>query len=152
MDAQIPNLGEDYQKLSSDGKMNKGLVVFLSLAMVVLGIGSGYFLSNRKEASSSLGTNGKINASDIVKGKEFGSNDTANFKDIATGVLEVGGIDGEGTHHLVREGGPTQTVYLMSSGLDLDQFQGRKVQVWGKTMKAQKAGWFMDVGRVKILE
>jgi len=34
----------------------------------------------------------------------------------------------------------------------LDQFVGRKIQIWGETYKAQKAGWLMDVGRVKILE
>jgi hypothetical protein len=29
---------------------------------------------------------------------------------------------------------------------------GKKVQVWGETFKGQKAGWLMDVGRIKALE
>jgi hypothetical protein len=26
------------------------------------------------------------------------------------------------------------------------------VKVWGETFKGQKAGWLMDVGRVKVME
>ncbi len=68
------------------------------------------------------------------------------------GTLEKGGIDGEGTHKLIREGGESQTAYLTSSIIDLDPLVGKKVQVWGETFKGQKAGWLMDVGRVKVLE
>ena len=81
-----------------------------------------------------------------------GSADETVFKDNATGMLDRGGIDGEGSHQLVREGGASQTVYLTSSVVDLEQFVGHKVQVWGETFAAQKAGWLMDVGRVKVLE
>lgn len=86
------------------------------------------------------------------KGKEVGSTNLETFSDTATGVIEKGGINGEGSHKLIREGGPSQTAYLTSSVVDLDQFAGKKVQVWGETFSAQKAGWLMDVGRVKILE
>ena len=61
-------------------------------------------------------------------------------------------VNGEGTHKLIRDGGPSQTVYLISSVIDMSEFVGKKVQVWGETIDAQKAGWLMDVGRVKILE
>jgi len=67
-------------------------------------------------------------------------------------MLEQGGIEGEGSHKLTREGGESQTLYLTSTVVDLEQFVGRKVQVWGETFAAQKAGWLMDVGRVKVLE
>lgn len=84
---------------------------------------------------------------------EFGLLDAEEtFKDNAIGVLKEGGIDGEGTHHLEREGGPSQNVYLTSSAVDLSQLIGRKVQVWGETFATQKAGWFMDVVKVKVLE
>jgi len=36
--------------------------------------------------------------------------------------------------------------------VDLSQLIGRKVQVWGETFATQKAGWFMDVVKVKVLE
>ncbi|MDO8269715.1 MAG: hypothetical protein Q7T54_03530, partial [Candidatus Levybacteria bacterium] len=62
-----------------------------------------------------------------------------------------GGIDGEGEYHLERPGGDSQNVYMSSSTVDLAQFTGRKVKVWGQTNSAQKAGWLMDVGKVEVL-
>ena len=61
-------------------------------------------------------------------------------------------MDGEGTHHLEREGGASQNVYLTSSVLGLQQFVDRKIQIWGETFAAQKASWFMDVGKLKVLD
>jgi hypothetical protein len=36
--------------------------------------------------------------------------------------------------------------------VDLDRFVNHKVTVWGETFAAQKVGWLMDVGAVKVLE
>jgi len=66
--------------------------------------------------------------------------------------LEAGGLDGEGTHHLIRPGGDSQTIYLTSSVVDLSLFVGRKVKVKGETFTPQNAGWFMDVGVITALE
>ena len=52
----------------------------------------------------------------------------------------------------MRPGGPSQNVYLTSSVVDLNLFVDHKVQIWGESFAAHKAGWLMDVGRVKILE
>lgn len=73
------------------------------------------------------------------------------LRDSAEGTLESGGIDGEGTHKLIRPGGVSQTVYLTSSLLDLEQYTGKKVKVWGETFAAKKAGWLMDVGKVEVV-
>lgn len=73
-------------------------------------------------------------------------------EDIAEGILKEGGIDGEGSHHLEREGGPSQNVYLTSSVILLDDYINQKVKVFGITFQAEKAGWFMDVGRLEVLE
>lgn len=141
-----PGLSEEKSKAA------KRVLPFLAIILVIgLGIFAGFFLSGKKNFLAP-GLSGTVPGDKIVKGSEFGSNDTSKFKDTATGVLESGGLDGEGTHKLTREGGPSQTVYLTSSVLDLDQFVGKKVQVWGETFQAQKAGWLMDVGRIKILE
>ena len=78
--------------------------------------------------------------------------DVKTFRDRAEGTLKEGGIDSEGTHHLERPGGTSQSVYLTSSVVDLDQFIDKKVEVWGETIGAKKAGWLMDVGKIKILE
>lgn len=134
----------------SKSKMPLGLIVLL-LVMILLGVVTGGLISG-KSLFRKGEVKGVIPESEIAKGKEFGSRDAASFKDTATGVVEAGGISGEGTHKLLREGGPSQTVYLTSSVLDLDQFIGKKIQAWGETFKAQKAGWLMDVGKIKILE
>lgn len=155
MPEDIPNFTNSTKSPALSGEKSntfKKILPFLAIVLViVLGIFAGFFLSGRKNFLSP-GLSGTVPTEKIIKGSEFGSNDTEKFKDTATGVLESGGLDGEGTHKLTREGGPSQTVYLTSSVLDLDQFVGKKVQIWGETFQAQKAGWLMDVGRIKILE
>ncbi len=115
------------------------------LVIVLSGILTGYVLFSR---GSPAGRTGIVSGG----GKALGSPNVTTFKDTAAGVIEKGGIDGEGTHKLIREGGPSQTAYLTSSVIDLDEFVGKKVQVWGETFSGQKAGWLMDVGRVKVIE
>jgi len=88
----------------------------------------------------------------VAVGDIIGLPDKSTFKDSAQGVLVKGGTGGEGSHHLLREGGADQNVYLTSSVLDLDQLVGHKVEVWGETFAAQTAGWLMDVGRAEVLE
>lgn len=130
-------------------KILQVLVPLLILVLIVgAGVVTGFFLAKHGSGLLPSGTNRGM----ISTENEVGSTDTTVFKDTAAGVLEKGGLDGEGTHKLIREGGPSQTAYLTSSVIDLDQFVGKKVQVWGETFKGQKAGWLMDVGRVKIVE
>lgn len=83
-------------------------------------------------------------------GDIYGSADEKAFNTTATGVLDKGGLNGEGTHKLVRPGGVSQTVYMTSSVVDLDTLVGHQITVWGETFKGQKVGWLMDVGRVKV--
>jgi len=119
------------------------IVIGVYAALVLLGIGTGYLLSR-----ANIGVGMK---SGIVKtDKVAGSTDIKTFKDSAVGVIQKDGTDGEGTHQLIRDGGPSQTVTLMSSVIDLDQYAGKKVKVYGQTMAAQKAAWLMDVGRVEL--
>ena len=130
------------------GNKKLWLLIGGAVVIVVAGVAGGYLLSSGKPmvAGSSVAP-GAINTD-----KEVGVSDTATFSDTAQGVIQAGGLNGEGTHQLVRDGGPSQTVYLVSSIVDLDQFVGKKVEVRGQTFKAQKAAWLMDVGRVKILD
>lgn len=123
------------------------LVLF---AVALLGIGSGFMLARSGGKVGPI-TIGKGGESSVPKGTVVGSDDLKTFKDSAEGILEKGGIDGEGQYHLVRVGGESQYVYLTSSIVDLSPFVGVKVKVWGETQKAQKAGWLMDVGRVQVL-
>lgn len=146
----IPNVNLEKRKQTIVNRLQKILPVILMVLVVGLGVVTGYFLSSKKAGSGIKG--GVIPKEALVKGSEFGVKDAKAFKDNAIGVVEAGGLDGEGSHKLLREGGPSQTVYLTSSILDLDQFIGIKVQIWGETFKAQKAGWLMDVGKVKVLD
>lgn len=123
------------------------------IVVIVLGGISGYILSNKKGAvGGNTLTSGSVDSSDITKGTVVGSGDIKLFKDIATGTLKSGGINGEGQFHLVRPGGDSQNVYVTSSSLDLSKFVNKKIKVWGQTQTAQYAGWLMDVGRVEVAE
>jgi len=130
-------------------KQMKLIIGSVFVLMIGLGILTGYIISAKKPASTTTST---ASAGPTATGKNvFGSADSKTFTDSATGVIEKDGISGEGTHKLVREGGPSQTACLVSSVLDLDQFVGKKVKVTSKTMDAKKCPWFMDVGRIEIL-
>ena len=137
---------------TKEGWQGKLFPAGVVLVIILFGVLTGYFLSTKKGKGGGIGEGIGVAPGVEQKGKEIGSTDTKTFSDTAVGVLEKGGLDGEGSHKLIREGGPSQTAYLTSSIVDLDAFVGKKVQVWGETFAAQKAGWLMDVGRVKILE
>lgn len=130
---------------------SSSLLIGVIIAAVVLGIGSGYMLS-QKTGKGTFALGGSNSGSDAAKGTVVGSNDTKTFKDTAEGVLAEGGIEGEGQYHLVRPGGDSQNVYLTSSLVDLSQFVKKKIRVNGQTQKAQTAGWLMDVGRVEVIQ
>lgn len=120
---------------------------FVILSVITAGAFTGWRLSGKKLPEKS-----EKGSRQVQVGKEVGSKDEKTFRDKAEGILEEGGIEGEGTHHLVRDGGPSKYVYLTSSVVDLGEFSGRKVEVWGETFKGEKAGWLMDVGRIKVLD
>lgn len=124
-------------------------IVIVAL-IVGLGTITGYFLSGSKTGQKLVSEKGipKI----IKTEKTVGSTDVKTFRDKAEGILEKGGIDGEGTHKLVRDPKrPDQNVYMTSSVINLDDYIGKKVRVWGETFAAQKAGWLMDVGKIELL-
>lgn len=123
------------------------------VVVVVAGIFTGLILSNLGRSGFGFG-GGKIEVAPGAKitDGEVGITDERTFRDDAEGKLEKGGIDGEGSHHLVRPGGDSQNVYLTSSVISLEDFVGKKVHIWGETHKGQKAGWLMDVGKIRIIE
>lgn len=133
------------------------LAIILSVVAVIAGVATGYGGFKLKSKSVSLlpspsdlqrvAEEGQVKAGDV-----FGVKDEETFKDSVEGYLEIGGINGEGSHKIIRPGGISQTVYLTSSITDLDKFAGMEVKIWGETFKGQKAGWLMDVGRIKILD
>src|ERR1700691_3518735 len=81
------------------------LVLFL---MIILGTGVGYGASFFSEKTGTSFVPAALNSNAPVKGKIYGNGDTSVFKDTAEGVLQNGGIDGDGEYHLVRTGGSSQ--------------------------------------------
>lgn len=137
------------------GSLIKAVII---VAIVVAGMFSGWGIS-RLNRGGSLAVGGQkikspesLTQAGVKVGDIIGATDERPFKDPTEGVLVEGGIDGEGSHHLLKPGGKSQNVYLTSSVVDLSLLVGHKVKVWGETFSAQKAGWLMDVGRVQILE
>jgi len=124
-----------------------------AIVIVLAGIGSGFGLSRVTGTGlADLKSSSEIAEKGISVGDIVGIKDEKTFRDKAEGVLILGGVDGEGSHHLIRPGGPSQNVYVTSSVVDLDQFVDHKIKVWGETFAAQQAGWLMDVGRVEVRE
>lgn len=148
-----PLLASHNQPVMKQRKFNSVLAVII--IAVLLGVGTGFAL-NQKIPSGTL-TGGsetpvsQVATGEVKAGDTFGAADPASFVDTATGYLIIGGLDGEGSHSLLREGGESQTVYLTSSVTDLDKFENMEVKVWGETFRGQKAGWLMDVGRIEVV-
>ncbi len=118
--------------------------LFIALA-VVLGVIIGIVPSRLSKKSTTEKTSSSSS-------KSVGVVDKKTFKDSVEGILKEGGIDGEGNFHIERAGGVSQNAYLTSSTVDLSQFIGKKVRVWGQTFSGQTAGWLMDVGLVEVLK
>lgn len=132
----------------SQMKKNSMVILSVYVVLILLGLGTGYMLVQNGVGGSSTGTKGSTMVSNE---KVVGVKDASKYTNCPTGTLEKEGLDGEGTHHLVRPGGPSQTAYLVSSIIDLDQYVGMTVKLCGTTMQAQRAPWLMDVERLEIL-
>ena len=141
----VKDLDEEVQK-----KSVSPIVYIVLMVLMVLGVLTGFFLSRISPQQMAKGGVANLESAPVDGKKVVGVSDKQTFKDSAEGVIEAGGLDSEGTHKLIRDGGPSQTVYLISSVVDLDQFIGKQVTVWGQTMGAKKAAWLMDVGKVEI--
>lgn len=124
--------------------------VFLAIlvASVVLGATSGYIL-----AGSNKNTAGPTTVQTTQTAKTA-QQDNRTFRDFAEGVIQKRSAPKkadeyvEGTHMLVRDG--AVPVALTSSVVDLSEYEGKKVRVFGETQKAIKEGWLMDVGKVEL--
>lgn len=124
------------------------LFLIILISSVILGVGAGYLMAGA--SSKKLAVNG--NGGTPPKSAQ---QDKRTFRDFAEGTIEKRPAPKnaeeyvEGTHTLVRPG--AVSVALTSSVVDLSEYEGKKVKVYGETQKAIKEGWLMDVGRVEAL-
>jgi hypothetical protein len=159
----------DIPNLSQEPIINPPKTRLFSLpviaVIIVIGLISGFAFSRVFPKSSTGGSTpltgstnqpqlstDSITSPDQLKVGQLYGDLNQTFKDTATGVIQKGGINGVGTHTLIRDGGPSQSASLTSSTVDLDLFVGKKVEVKGETNAAAKTGWLMDVGSIKILQ
>lgn len=123
------------------------VVLILSL---LAGTGTGFVLASKGASSN------KISGNLIKETPKSAQQDNRTFRDFAEGTInkkaepKTGETYGEGTHMLVRIG--AVPVALTSSVIDLSQYEGKKVKVYGETQKAIKEGWLMDVGKVEEIK
>ena len=160
----IPNLStnntinQPVQSLKVPESTPKSIYPLIIVVAIVAGFGASRLFPSQTETKVSKQESLVENqAAQVVEGQEIKvgvlyGNTSKTFADGATGIVKSGGINGEGTHTLEREGGKTQNAALTSSVVDLDLFIGKKVEVKGETNKSNKAGWLLDVGSIKILE
>lgn len=124
-------------------KQNKIFLGVLATS-VLLGVIAGYLLVSPNKTTSNLISN---------QPAKNPQQDTRTFRDFAEGLIqkrpEPKNPDEyiEGTHLLIRDG--AVPVALTSSVVDLSEYEGKKVKVFGETQKAIKEGWLMDVGKVE---
>ncbi len=132
------------------------LPVVLFAVAIISGIGTGWLVSKKVGANGTTGSNnagaGVTTKNSVASETEAGIDDAEAFPDTAEGILVEGGISGEGTHHLDRGMGPAKDVYLSSTVINLQNFVGKKVEVRGQTISGKKAGWLMDVGKIKVIQ
>ncbi len=162
------NLTEDQDNTNTKDKLMEDRVMepvkkakvmpILIVLGIILGLGTGFYVAQKQlllagGPSTMSGDSQELTSSTTVKkGDVFGSGDEKTFRDQAEGILQPGGIEGEGSHHIERGENKTQWVYVTSSVVDLDLLVGSRVTVWGETNQGKKAGWLMDVGRLKVIE
>lgn len=136
---------------SPGSKIKKLLPIIIVVIVVSLGIVSGLLLSSKSKSSQSSGE-GALSEENLSGEQKQSFNQT--FRDQAEGVIERNDdLDkyAQGTHKLIRPGGEDQTAYLTSSVLDLDEFNGKKIKVFGETFGSSQVGWLMDVGKVEVI-
>lgn len=134
-------------KLGGPPSSSLKIFAIIILLAILAGTGTGYFLASSNKSSARI----QPEASETAK---HAQSDTQTFRDFAEGTVvkkpepKKGEQYTEGTHMLQRE--KQNPVALTSSVVDLSQYEGKKVKVYGETQKALKEGWLMDVGRVEV--
>ncbi len=127
--------------------------IIVPIISIILGVGTGFVLAQATPSKSASSLSAKEEGSVSEHTEQVQQKDAASFRDKAEGVIEKNDVsDGEnfasGTHKLIR-GDESQTAYLTSSVLDLNEYVGQKVTVYGETFSSSQVGWLMDVGRVE---
>lgn len=133
--------------------MKKAVTIFT--LVIIMGIASGFVFSylGKAKTTTNVAKSGSTMSEKDDVAKSAGIADKKAFKDSAEGTIEENEENAEvGSFRLVRPGGDSQTVYLTSSTVDMSEFVGKKVRIYGETFASDKVGWLMDVGFIEVLK
>jgi len=122
------------------------------IILIVTGVFSGAILASRSKSIKS-GSGDALNEKNLTPEKK--EELQVVTRDEAEGVLEKNDdydIYAQGQWKLIRPGGESQTAYLTSSYIDLDEHVGKKVKVFGETLGTDQVGWLLDVAKIEVLE
>jgi len=132
------------------GYLSRIIPIVLVLIIIALGVFSGLVWASRAKNAAEK-AKPAVEEGQLSGQQKISFNQT--FSNEAEGTIEKNDkLDkyGQGTHRLIRPGGESQTAYLTSTVLDLDQYVGKKVKVFGETFGSSQVGWLMDVGKVEV--
>ena len=130
--------------------VKKVLPILAIVVIVAAGIFTGLVLSSRSKSVTQQATTTEEELEPAAK-ESFNQ----TFRDEAEGEVQKNDefdTYAQGTHKLIRPGGDEQTAFLTSSVLDLDEYEGKNVKVFGETFGSSQVGWLMDVGKVEVVE
>ena len=149
---QIPtDRFESFSQKSTNTEFSLPMSLTILLVAIISGILGGFLIVKVIPRPASTQADDTTTTSSQEAKKTVGAA-KKNFKDKVEGTLREGGIDGEGNFFIERPGGVSQNAYVTSSTVDLSEFVGKKIRVWGETYQGEKVGWLMDVGLVETLE
>jgi len=158
-----PQQGEQSQQQSSSSitqpmepkKTAKFFAKIVPLLLIIVLIGAGIFTGLMlTSVNKSKASQGNVLSEENLA-PEIKENFSQTFKDEAEGIVEKNDDFekyAQGPWKLIRAGGESQTAYLTSSVMDLDEFIGKNVKVYGETFGSDQVSWLMDVGKVEVIE
>lgn len=154
-ETMIHDISVETEDNSGDDLPMKNTLIIFALIIVlgiVTGFGFSYFTGGSSKATNVKSGESMSGGKDVVE--SAGIADPETFTDSAEGTLEKKSKDDPqvGNYKLVRPGGEDQTAFLTSSTVDLSEFVGKKVRVYGETFASDEVGWLMDVGFIEVLQ
>lgn len=150
---KLQNAGSILRKVPSRklAKIKKFLPVVVIIIIVLAGVLTGIVISSRNK-NALIAQKAAVSEENLSPDQKKSFNQT--FRDSAEGIIQKNDkLDkyAQGSHLLIRPGGDDQTAFLTSTVLDLDQYVGKKVKVYGETFGSSQVGWLMDVGKVEVV-
>ena len=150
LDTKLDSVVSELSAVPKNSKISKFVPMIILLILISAGVFSGLILSSR---SKNLAIQQSSIVDDANLNPEQKQAAQVVTRDSAEGTIEKNDDyeeTAQGQWKLIRAGGESQTAYLTSSYIDLDQFVGKKVKVFGETLGTDKVAWLMDVAKVEV--